>query len=357
MAFVHSLGKEEGIMGTEAKIWTSRVLDFFFHKGIKSHLLASIIIFGLPIDVLLSIFLTVRKDYIPPDFFLAYVLCILWLNLGPYFIWYYENQTMKRFFKELNGLISNKEIQKTYRKYAENFSKRFWIPIIPWMFFLFAIYGENFALDVAGTFGYNDLWTWLLSIPILWIPIIAGMGTWGVVTTITAIDEITKKKLILDSLHVDRRGGLGCIGNYAINTTILISSGSLFLPMAFQLASQLNSAKSNIYILVLFFIIILLFSFFYPILITQSGAKKQRSKQLEKLRGHYNEILKSQKLPHTDTDQRLVLHLDASRVRTEYLDLLSINLLPFDVSIINKLASSILFPIIITFVQQMIGWK
>lgn len=357
MVSVHMIGRKVNNMKAEAKIWTSRILDFIYHKGIRSHLLASIFVFGLPIDILLAVFLFNRKDFISPQFFLAYILCILWLNLGPYFIWYYENQTMKRFFKEVNGLISKGEIQKLQSKYSKSFSKKYWIPIIPWMFFLFAVYGESFALDVAGTFGYDDIWTWLLTIPIVWIPVIAGMGTWGVITTIAIINESTKKELRLDSFHSDRRGGLGCIGNYAINTTLLISSGSLFLPMAFQLASQLSYAKFNIYILVVFFIMILLFSFFYPILITQSGAIKQRAKLLERLRHQYNKALDGQKIPKTGINQKLIFHLNAARIRTEYLDLININLYPFDISIINKLVSSILFPIIITFLQQFIGWK
>lgn len=227
-------------------IWISKVLDFACSKGIKNHLLASILIFGLPIDIMLSIFLTTRIDRIPPGFLLAYISCVIWLNFGPYFIWFYERKTMHRFFIKLNGLLPHQDVQNLEQKYRHIFSWNYWIPIVPWMFFLFAVYGERFALDVAGTFGYGDIWTWLLSIPIIWIPIIAGVGTWGVVTTTITINDVVKGNLNLDPLHTDKHGGLGCIGDYAIGTTALISSGSLFLPMAFQLAFQINSAKSNI---------------------------------------------------------------------------------------------------------------
>jgi hypothetical protein len=166
-----------------------------------------------------------------------------------------------------------------------------------------------------------------------------------------------KRNLKLDPLHTDKHGGLGCIGDYAIGTTALISSGSLFIPMALQLAYQINSAKSNIYILVAFFIAILLFSFFYPIYITQAGAKRQRITTLESLRNRYNEVLDKQKNVRIGKDIKLAYLLDAMRIRTEYSDLASINLYPFDVSILNKLVSSLLFPVAITFIQQFFGWK
>jgi hypothetical protein len=239
MEFGLTPGSEDEIM-EEVKplIWSSKVLDSACRKGIKNHMLASILIFGLPIDILLSIFLTTRIDHISPGFLLAYVSCIIWLNFGPYFIWYYECRTMNRFFTKLNGLLTPQDIRDLNNKCRSSFSKNYWITIMPWMFFLFAVYGKRFALDVAGTFGYNDYWTWLLSIPIIWIPIIAGMGTWGVVTTITTINDVVKRNLKLDPLHTDKHGGLGCIGDYAIGTTALISSGSLFIPMALQLAAN-----------------------------------------------------------------------------------------------------------------------
>lgn len=338
------------------KMWITRVLDAGWRIKVKSPLVASIIFFGLPIDILLAIFLSLRKNFISPQFFLAYILCVLWLNLGPYFIWRYERKLMATFFDNLDGLLPPRDVRRLYGKYRKNFSKKFWIPIIPWMFFLFAVYSNGFILDTAGTFGFRDIWAWLLSIPIIWIPIIAGMGTWGVITTLMAINEIARKNLKLDSLHTDRRGGLGCIGNYAIGTTILISSGSLFLPMAFQLASHLGSAKTSVYILVSFFIGILLLSFFYPVFITQAGASVRRKKLLEDLRKRYNRILREQESSGKGGRSKLECYLDAVRVRTEYADLASINLYPFDISIINKLVSSIFFPVLITFVQQLIGF-
>ena len=339
----------------EERMWITRTLDAGRRVGINSPLLASIIIFGLPVDVLLSIFLVVRKDYISPQFLLSYVLCVVWLNLGPYFIWDYERKVLADFFHRLNELLPHQEVERLFQKYKSIFAHKFWILIIPWMSFLFFAYHDGFVLDVAGTFGFQDVWTWLLSIPIIWIPIIAGMGSWGVITTILAVKDVVRGNLRLDPLHVDKRGGLGCIGNYAIGTTILISSGSLFLPMAYQFSLQLNSAKTDVYFLVSFFIAIILLSFVYPIFITYSSVKEYRSKLLEKLRVKYNKTIREQQLPRRKGARtKLECYLDAVQIRAEYNDLSNLNLYPFDISIINKLISSVLFPMLITFIQQLV---
>jgi hypothetical protein len=336
------------------KMWITRVLDSNYRARIKSPLLASIIIFGLPIDILLSVFLVIRKDYISPQFFLSYILCIIWLNLGPYFIWYYERKVLTDFFLRLSDLLPHQEVKKLSQKYRNLFAHKFWILIIPWMSFLFFAYHNGFVLDVAGTFGFHDVWTWLLSIPIIWIPIIAGMGSWGVITTALAVNDVARRNLTLDPLHVDKRGGIGCIGNYAIGTTILISSGSLFLPMAYQFALHLDSARADIYFLVSFFIAIILLSFLYPTIITYVRVKEHRKKLLEKLRIKYNKAIRAQELPRKNTRTKLEYYFDSTRIRTEYSDLSSLTLYPFDISIINKLISSVLFPVLITFIQQLI---
>jgi hypothetical protein len=338
----------------EEKMWITRVLDASCRIKIKSPLLASIIIFGLPIDILLSIFLTIRKSYISPQFFLSYILCIIWLNLGPYFIWYYERKVITDFFQRLGELLPQQEVKKLSQKYRSVFAHKFWILIIPWMSFLFFAYHDGFVLDVAGTFGFHDVWTWLLSIPIVWIPIIAGMGSWGVITTILAVNDVVRRNLRLDPLNIDKRGGLSCIGNYAIGTTILISSGSLFLPMAYQFSLQLNSAKVDVYLLVSFFIAIILLSFIYPIFITYARVKEHRNKLLEKLRVKYNKAIREQELSRKSTRTRLESYFDSVRIRTEYNDLSNLNLYPFDISVINKLISSVLFPMLITFIQQLV---
>jgi len=168
----------------EDKMWITKALDESRRMKIKNPLLASFVIFGLPIDILLTVFFVIRKSYISPQFFLAYILCITWLNLGPYFIWYYERRVLADFFRRLQDLLPHQEVKNLFQKYRNIFARKFWILIIPWMSFLFVVYHDGFILDVAGTFGFKDPWTWLLSIPIIWIPIIAGMGSWGVITTV-----------------------------------------------------------------------------------------------------------------------------------------------------------------------------
>lgn len=337
----------------EYKIWTSKILDAGSRIGIKNRLLASIIIFGLPVDILLTIFFIIRKTYISDQFFLAYILCIIWLNVGPYFIWYYEQNTLATFFKRLDDLLPNQVIQRLNEKYKRFFSEKFWIFAIPWtLLFGIVAYSNGFILDAAGTFGFRDVWTWLLSIPFMWIPIITGMGSWGVVTTILLINDVVHRNIKLDPLHTDKRGGLGCIGSYAIGTTLLISSGSLFLPMALQI----SSSKTNVNFLSAFFIAIILLSFIYPAFITQAETRKYRNKLLEDLRKKYNGTVHEMASPRKVGRTKLECYLDAIQIRSEYNDLSSLNLYPFDISIINKLISSILFPILITFIQQIVGW-
>jgi len=93
----------------------------------------------------------------------------------------------------------------------------------------------------------------------------------------------------------------------------------------------------------------------YPIFITYSSVKEYRSKLLEKLRVKYNKTIREQQLPRRKGARtKLECYLDAVQIRAEYNDLSNLNLYPFDISIINKLISSVLFPMLITFIQQLV---
>jgi|GEM_PF-3457147 len=125
--------------------------------------------------------------------------------------------------------------------------------------------------------------------------------------------------------------------------------------MAYQFALHLNSLKADVYFLVTFFIAIILLSFAYPMFITYARVKEHRNKLLEKLRAKYNKTIRMQESSRKKSARiMLEYYLDSLRIRAEYNDLSNLNLYPFDVTVINKLISSILFPMLITFIQQLI---
>jgi hypothetical protein len=340
---------------TYESVWISKVVSA--GGWIRQPLLRSILFFGLPCDILVSIFLVLRRAEIPRLFFIPYILCLVWLNIGPYLIWYYNNKLFPAFIQRLGEILPNGENQQIGEKYSSRFARKFWIFPIPWTFlFLFIVFHNGNPLDLAGTRGYGDPWSWLLLPVILWIAFLAGVGTWGVATTLMATNAAAKKKFILDPLHPDNRGGLGCIGYYAIGTTLLIASGSLFLPMAFQLAIDSVSPRQEIdvYAAVCFYTIFILLSYLYPTSLFSFIAKTKKREKLDELRKIHNRFISPQGKTSLQQPSSLEYYMEKFQVRREYDDYKNLKLYPLEMDTLAKLTSSVILPILLIMLQSIL---
>lgn len=91
-----------------------------------------------------------------------------------------------------------------------------------------------------------------------------------------ALRAISKGRILIEPLHVDKLGGLSPVGYYAIGTTLLFSSGSLFLPF---IAEAVIVSRGQLNDLILFgmfiYSLFILLSFLYPTTVIHQTAKKE----------------------------------------------------------------------------------
>lgn len=345
------------------QIWVSRIIDSKFPLRIKNPLLASIIKFGLLPNFIVILFVLMRQEYITDEFMLIYVFGLIWLNIGPYLIWYYDEKLLPNFFNDVTDILNDKKAKELAKKYDKLFSRIFKVCLIMLLppIIIIWIYGSPSVLS-GGILGYGDFWYWAWLVIVSWVIILASACFGGVIITILAIREVSNENLNIDPLHPDNLGGLGCVGHYAIMTTIIISSGSLYLPGLFQFTLT-PETKLLSYLVAVMYSAFILISFLYPTVITNKKASLVRDEILNKLMKRYNKL-------NYEFDIRNQMNEDISeykykpvpdkvkdelkRIREEHSDYKNMHLYPFEIKILLKLGGSVLLPFVFPLLQNYI---
>lgn len=339
-----------------SKIWVSQILESRFPFRIQNPILASIVKIGTIPNLTFIIFCAIRYEYITTTFLIAYILGMIWLNLGPFLIWHYDQRLQPDFFKKVSAIVPDQErLNALATKYGNLFRKRFWILTVPWTLIVTAVWVTSIsglALE-GGIFGLGDVFYWVWFVIIFITAIVSSIGFWGVLVTILAIRGVSREKsLRIDPLHPDKMGGLSTVGSYAIGTTLLFSSGSLYLPLGFQLASGSELATSFIYLAALLFSAFILLSFLGPTLIVHRRAKSIRNTALGELREKYTEQSHTLDINDENSMAANICYLKLSRIRSEYLDYQNVKLYPFEVGILVKLITSVVLPLLFLLIKQ-----
>lgn len=365
-----------------ASHWVSRVIDTEWPVSIDNPLLASVVWFGTVPNASFLLVVTLRHGSLPTEFLVAMLFGVVWLNIGPALIWYYDERVLPTFFDELGNLIEDDaQIERLSEKYDRLFATHYWIPTTLWVFLLVALFirAQPF-LASAGLFETGGVWYVVYLGTVVWLGIFTGIGFMGVITTVLAIRDLSTESLEISPLHPDGLGGLSVFGYYAIRTTLTFSTGSLLLPLGF-IFIRATEVELLIYLIVVAYMGAIALSFLYPTYKINRQARQIRDQKLDRLRREYalakenlqeNGIVTAQigqmssdgdGTPSTtggseelsvDTVE-LVGQLELQRLRTEYDDYQHVRLYPFQVDILLKLASSILLPLAFVLVDHFVG--
>ncbi|MBN2150157.1 MAG: hypothetical protein JW839_01800 [Candidatus Lokiarchaeota archaeon] len=378
---------------------------------LKSPFASSIFKVNLIQNILMVIFFIIRGGSIVPTFWLSYVsVFVIWVNISPVLIWYYDERILPSFFERMveivgpksrvltsmfkfdmevfagrNEDLSEEQIKReisrqknedyTMRrdfaeriktKYDTLFKTRWWVMAIPWCGLMYYIFLSSTAsLEHGGLYGYNDYWFWIVFAIYAFANLMASTGVWGIIITLTAIHEISGCSIKIDPLHTDGVGGLSCFGNYAIATTLIFSSGALWLPLAFDLMLGSPLMTHYIYLIVFVWMIFTLLSFVYPTVLINVRAKKIRNAEIDIRRREYEESrevirimndlrIKTNymKADATNPITAMVYYFNTELMREEFEHFKSVKLYPFEIYIFSKLISSVVFPLLIWFVQS-----
>jgi hypothetical protein len=308
-------------------------------------------------DVIFALYVFFRFERFGTSFLVAGLLGLLWINLGPFMIWYYERRLLPEFFDRLPSLVQNKEaLPQLKYKYAKFFASKHLYAAIPWMIIIVSIWLSFYGqLEFAGIFGVRDPFFWLASIGAAWFAYLTSIGFWGVITTLLCVKEVAEQDLRIDPWHPDKLGGLSSVGYYAIGTTILFSSGSLFLPILFRVISWNAVTILLVLIALVLFSLFIFLSFLVPTLMINRKAVALRNEQLTTLRKQYEML--SQELEQEDVDDISMIrtYLTLNRISNQYKLLESTMLYPFKVSIVARLVFSVLLPFVFIVLRKYLG--
>ena len=333
------------------KNFITRIIDSKRPFYIKNPFLSGIIKIALILDILFISFIILRYKYISLELLIGLFLGLIWVNVGPYLIWFYNTKLMKNFFDRASILIDNRhELNEIAIKYYNFFAKKFWILTIPLIIIIPFIWIFSMPiLSNYGFFGYTDPWYWFSFIGVVWVTILGGIGFNGVLTTLLTINNIAKKNIRIDPLHPDKIGGLSSIRYFTLGTTLLFSTGSLFLLAGFQIISFLEFLTPFVYFITFLYSFLILLSFLYPIIRINRKSEKVRSVILEKLRIKYYRI---NTLINRNQKKDKFSYDELNRVRIMYEDFRKVKLYPLEIETILKVLLAVVFPILLLYLGE-----
>lgn len=320
--------------------------------GVTHPVLVSVVKFTLPWNVLAVVYTVFWWDSLSLSFVYASALGLLWVNLAPCLIWYYDERVLPTFFVHLSELVSD---ETKRRELAERYNEFFATHRLSVSLFVAGsavtiVYVSEPALRSQGMVGSGSVFLWTTYAYAIYIGSVLGHGLVGPITTIRLVRELTQYELEIDPLHPDNLGGLSTVGYISINTTLLFSSFSLFLPLLFYFSSA-GGVTTVIFGITGLYILIIFVSFVYPTAIVNRRAQEYRDSVLEDLRQQYAELEREIHGHDDDKLSELNRQLELQRVQRNYENYNSVNLYPLQLGILTRLAGSVVLPILFMIIE------
>lgn len=345
------------------RIWVSRFIDYVSNRTFNNPLLTGLTTLGLIPIALTIAFLELVGGSVSSQFLVSHLLAAAVPVVGVPGIWYWDTQIYPRFIEQTAELAVNPDaVRSNLQTYNEIFTQRYRPFTVFWTLLVTVIIGVNLPyFESLGVTGLSDPAFVVYLFFAVWWGIVTGIGFHGAITAIRAIRAFADHELNIDPLAPDGLGGLSNVGTLAIWTTMLISLGSLALPLAFILAAR-GGYQSLVYAAVGLYIFVIALSFAYPTIYINRRAQAIREDELEKRR------VKIRRLQQKSNDVEAVAdgdenasmddmatRLEIQRLREEYQAHANVNLYPLSIGILVRLVSSLLLPIFFMLMENFIG--
>jgi heme exporter protein D len=347
--------------GTDSRIWVTRLIDSVQTRLGVGPLVSGTASLGMVPVVLTGLFFVLADGGIPNDFLIAHLLAMGVPVIGPAAIWYWDARVFPTFVEQSADLATDPTaVQRVGDKYKAIFSTRSWYFVVPWIALIVGLTVLNLGFfETVGVTGVGDPAFWVYLLFAAWWGLITGIGLHGAVTAVRTIRAVGELDLQIDPLHPDGLGGLSMIGHLAIWTTMLISLGSLALPLAFLLGTE-GGYRAVVYLAVGVYIVVIAVSFAYPTVYVNRRAGEIQERELEKRREKIRQLqTQAANLEETDgetgTIDEVATRLEIQRLRDEFNEYDSVSLYPLSVGIIIRLVSSLLLPILFTLIDIYLG--
>ncbi|WP_435070031.1 hypothetical protein [Haloplanus sp. C73] len=336
-------------------LWVSRIVDW--GRGYVGHPAAAALCTLGWIPVVTTA-VAIDPSEASTAFLVGQILACLMVVSAPYDVWYYDERLLPQFFDDIELITAESDhdtLERLATRYDHLYADYWWLSTLVWVGLVLTVFvvGQSYfqsqgitnPVERAAYLGFFCYWL-----------LFAGLRSHGAVITVFVIRSFAEQvQLDVDPLHPDGLGGLSTVGTFAIRMTVITSLGSLALPLAFQIASNIQY-KSVVYAGVALFVLLVGLNFLYPTYKVNRRAQDLRERMLdahrERIRTLENRLalltegdesdLPDDHLAETNDE---LLELEIRRARREFEDYQSVQLYPLSIGIITRLVSSILLPV------------
>lgn len=349
--------------GPTRRIWVTRWIDRVCARTVDHPLVVGMLTVGM-VPVVLSLLFFLLTDGPPFGFAVAHLLAMTVAVVGPAGIWYWDVRVFPTFVDQTTDLAVDPDaVREVAERYKRVFCERYLWFAAPWTVLVVSLVALNLRyFRTIGVTGVGDPAFWVYVAMAAWWGLITGIGFHGAITAIRAIRAVGSLTFEIDPLHPDGLGGLSSVGYLAIWTTMLISLGSLTLPLAFVLGTE-GGYSLLVYFAVAIYVVVIVVSFVYPTVYVNRRAQEIRERELRERRDKIKRLVAQAEDLEGDGHERdqsatideVATRLEIQRLREEFNEYADVNLYPLSVSIITRLVSSILLPIMFILFELVLG--
>lgn len=323
-------------------------------------LVATYTLGALPV-ALTALYLALTLPETTARFATSQVLAALVAVIAPGGIWYWDRRVFPRFVEETTDIVDDPAaLRAVARRYYRSFSDRYWTFTLPWTGLVLAVVALNVGyFRTVGVAGYGDPAFWVYLTFAAWWGLLTGIGFHGAITAVRCIHAVGRLDFEIEPLHPDGLGGLSAVGYFAIWTTMLISVGSLTLPLAFLLGAE-GGYRSLVFLAVGIYVGTIALSFVYPTAYMNRKAQRIREEELEEKRRRIRSLQREARTLDAASGEdasleEVATRLEIQRLREEFNEYDTVNLYPLSVGILSRLVSSILLPLFFIVFETYVG--
>ncbi|MFB6169734.1 MAG: hypothetical protein ABEJ06_01175 [Haloarculaceae archaeon] len=343
------------------RIWVTRFVDSVRERTVDHPLLVGCLTLGAVPVVLTLAFFALTAGTPPRRFVVAHLLAMVVPLVGPSAIWYWDTRVFPQFAASTADIAVDPDaVERVTADYECVFSSRYRPFTAVWTTLIVGIIALNLPyFRTLGVAGVADPAFWVYLGFATWWGIVTGIGFHGALTAIRTIRAVGDLELRIDPLNPDGLGGLSSVGSLAIWTTMLISLGSLTLPLAFILGTE-GGYSTLVYAAVGVYLVVIVVSFVYPTVYVNRRAQEIRETELEARRSKIRRLeaqAADLESPGDDaaTMSEVATRLEIQRLRDEFTEYDEVNLYPLSVGILVRLVSSVLLPIFFILFETILG--
>ncbi|MGB9932696.1 ABC transporter C-terminal domain-containing protein [Haloarcula amylolytica] len=330
-------------------VWFSRVVEYG-RRHVENPVVASLLTMGwIPV---ISSLVAIDLAEASRAFLAVQFLAVLPVTFGPFIVWYYDRRVFPSFFQAVDEVVApNQEplIQEIADKYDRIISRYWWVTTLPFAVVIVSVFFVGNDYFVAeGITAVHEQVAYLIFF--IYFALFTGFGGHAGIVMMATIHEFSDRvELVIEPLHPDNLGGLSTTGEFAIKTTVLLSTGSLGIPLGLQIATY-TGAELLVYLGIGLYTVVLAGSFIYPTYRINKKAQEVRERELgtyqdriRKLEDRLSSLDDNES--NSDPSRQQQLQLEIQRTRQEFRDFRDVQLYPLSINIIIRLTTSVLLPI------------